>query len=65
MGRRIAASVLVAACALGAVACSDEDGDGAVTDEETGEIDETIDSIGNEIEEEVDRGAEETNENGS
>ena len=64
MGRRLAVSILVAVCALSGVACSDEDGDGAVTDEEAGEIEETIDSLGSEIEEEIDRGAEETGSNG-
>ncbi|MEQ1786780.1 MAG: hypothetical protein ABL966_06990, partial [Acidimicrobiales bacterium] len=39
--------------ALGGVACSDEDGDGGTSDEEIQDGKDTVDSIGNEVEEEV------------
>ncbi len=37
-------------------ACSDEDGDGAVTDEEIDQIDEELEDLGDDIEEEIDEG---------
>lgn len=44
-------------------ACADEDGDGATTDEEIGElVDETTDLV-EEVEEEVEEGVEEVDEN--
>jgi hypothetical protein len=49
--------------ALGGVAaCSDEDGDGGTTDEEIQEGEDTITSLGDEIEEEVDAQGEGSNE---
>lgn len=45
-------------------ACSDEDGDGGTTDEEIQEGEDTVDSIGDEVEEEVDAQDEGSNEDG-
>ena len=45
-------------------ACSDEDGDGGVTDEEIQDLEDDAEDIGNEIEEEVDSQDEGTNEDG-
>jgi hypothetical protein len=50
---------MVAALALGGVACSDEDGDGATTDEEVGEIEERVSEGADQVEEEVEQGQEE------
>lgn len=47
---------LAAALVLAAGACSDEDGDGATTDEEIGEISETIEDGGDQLEEELEQG---------
>jgi len=44
---------------LSLVACSDEDGDGAVTDEEIDQIDEELEDLTDEIEEEIDEGSDE------
>ena len=57
--RRASALAAVASLALVGAACSDEDGDGADTDEEIEQLDETGEDVGNEIEEEVDEGADE------
>ena len=46
----------------GAAACSEEDGDGATTDEEVDELDEGSEDVGNELEEEVDQGEEEVDD---
>jgi hypothetical protein len=43
-------------------ACSDEDGDGGTTDEEIQEGEDTIDSVEDEIQEEIDSQDEGTNE---
>lgn len=56
------ALVLALGAALGGAACSDEDGDGGTTDEEIQEGEDTVTSIGDEIEEEVDAQDEGTNE---
>ncbi len=53
------AAVMVAALALGGAACSDEDGDGATTDEEVGEIEERVSEGADQVQEEVDQGQEE------
>lgn len=63
---RIAALSTVALLGLGSfgvAACSDEDGDGGVTDEEIQDGKDTATSVGNEVEEEVDAQDEGTNEN--
>ena len=58
--RKLAAVALVASLSLFGAACGDdEDGDGATTDEEVNELDETGEDVGNEAEEEIDEGAEE------
>jgi hypothetical protein len=55
MSRRVATLSLAAVLALGGAACGDdEDNDGGVTDEEIQEGEDTVDSIGEEVEEEVD-----------
>ena len=52
---RVAATSFAAVLAFGGLAaCSDEDGDGGTTDEEIQDGQDTADSIGDEIEEEVD-----------
>ncbi len=52
---KLTSGAVVAVLALGAVACQDEDGDGAGTDEEINEaenqIDEGLDQLDQEIEE--------------
>jgi len=60
--RRAAALVMTATLALGSAACSDEDGDGANTDEEVGEIDDTAEDVGEELGEEIEEGEEEAEE---
>ena len=62
MNRRIAALSAVAILGLGGAACSDEDGDGATTDEEVDQIDEGAEDTGEQLEEEVDQGEEEAEE---
>jgi hypothetical protein len=56
MNRRAAALSLSAVLALGGVAAcgDDEDGDGGTTDEEIQEGEDTVEDVGDEIEEEVD-----------
>ncbi len=64
---RIARSISAGALAgvlLLAPACSDEDGDGATTDEELEDIENRVDDAGNEIQEEIDGQDEGTNEDG-
>lgn len=59
--RKAAAATFSAALLFGGLtACSDEDGDGARTDEEIGELEDTGEDVGNEIEQEIDEGQEET-----
>jgi hypothetical protein len=56
---------LAAALLLGgAAACSDEDGDGGSTDEEIQEGEDTVDSLEDDIQEEVDAQDEGSNEDG-
>ena len=54
--RKLTAASFVALLALGGAACSDEDGDGARTDEEIGELEDTGEDVGNQLEEEVEEG---------
>ncbi len=64
---RIAAATtagLFGLASLGLAACNDEDGDGGTTDEEIQEGEDTVDSIGDEVEEEVDAQDEGDNEDG-
>lgn len=60
--RRITALAAVAILGLTGAACSDEDGDGATTDEEVGEIDESVDGAGDQLETEVEEGENEAGE---
>ena len=62
---RIAATTFaVAALALGGAACSDEDGDGATTDEEIQDVEDGAENVGNEAEEEVEGQDQGSNEDG-
>ena len=62
---RVAAASLAAVLTLGGLtACSDEDDDGGTTDEEIQEGRDTADSLGDELEEEVDAQDEGSNEDG-
>jgi hypothetical protein len=54
--RPLAGVALAAALVLGPVACSDEDGDGATTDEEVDRMEEEGGDVRDRVEEEVDRG---------
>lgn len=45
-------------------ACSDEDGDGATTDEEIQDVEDTAEDVGNEVEEEVEGQDQGSNEDG-
>ena len=56
------AALLGAGSLLGVAACSDEDGDGGTTDEEIQDGKETVDSIGDEVDEEIDAQDEGSNE---
>lgn len=58
----ISAAALFSVGSLGLAACSDEDDDGGTTDEEIQEGEDTVDSIGGEVQEEVDAQDEGTNE---
>ncbi len=61
--RTFAVGALTAGLALGGVACSeDEDGDGATTDEEVGEVDDRVDETGDQLREEVEEGGAEAEE---
>ncbi|MEX2659762.1 MAG: hypothetical protein WD232_08695 [Acidimicrobiales bacterium] len=57
--RTITAAAFAATLALGGAACSDEDGDGATTDEEIGELDEQMDEGGEQLGEEIEGGEKE------
>ena len=57
--RRASALAAVASLALVGAACSDEDGDGAETDEEVEQLDETGEDVGNNLEEELNEGGQE------
>jgi hypothetical protein len=63
---RTRAALLAALLGLGSLvgvaACSDEDGDGGTTDEEIQDGEDTVDSLEDEVEEEVDAQDEGTNE---
>lgn len=49
---------------IAGVACSDEDGDGGTTDEEIQDIEDTVDSVDDQIDEEIDSQDTGTNEDG-
>ncbi|HET6951266.1 MAG TPA: hypothetical protein VFI47_12870 [Acidimicrobiales bacterium] len=58
MHRRAAALSMAGALAVGSIglaACGDdEDGDGGTSDEEIQDVEDTVDSLGNEVDEEID-----------
>jgi hypothetical protein len=60
--------VITAAIASGALllapACSDEDGDGATTDEELEDLEDDADRVGDEVEEEIEGQDQGSNEDG-
>jgi hypothetical protein len=58
----LSATVLFSVGSLGLAACSDEDGDGGTTDEEIQDLEDTGDSIEDQIQEEVDSQDKGTNE---
>ncbi len=60
--RRVLGIIFAATLVFGAAACSDEDGDGATTDEETDQITDDVDDGTDEIQQQVDEGAEEGSE---
>ena len=62
MLRKFLAALFAASLLLVPAACSDEDGDGATTDEEVDELDEGSEDVGNELEEEVDQGSDEVDD---
>ena len=65
--KRATALVAGAALAIGSLAgaaCSDEDGDGGTTDEEIEDVEDTADSIQDEIQEEIDSQDQGSNEDG-
>jgi hypothetical protein len=61
---RAAAGGVAALLLLGGAACSDEDGDGNTADEESEELEDRARDAGDEIEQQVDEGAEDRNESG-
>jgi hypothetical protein len=60
--RALTAAALLGLGTLGVAACSDEDGDGGTTDEEIQDLEDTGDSIEDQIQEEVDSQDKGTNE---
>jgi hypothetical protein len=62
---RLVAAGFAASLALGSLAaCSDEDGDGATTDEEIQDVEEGADEAGDQLQEEVEGQDEGSNEDG-
>ncbi len=57
--RKLTAAIFVATLALGLGACTDEDADGARSDEEVGQVDDALEGGANEVQEEVDEGQKE------
>ncbi|CAN5666738.1 hypothetical protein BH20ACT1_BH20ACT1_01790 [soil metagenome] len=55
---KLTAGAVVTVLAFGAVACSDEDGDGATTDEEIDGAEDQVDEGVDQLEEEVDENSE-------
>jgi hypothetical protein len=60
--RTVAAGGIAGLLLLGAPACSDEDGDGNTADEEGEELEDRARDAGDEIEQQVDEGAEDGQE---
>lgn len=61
--RTITTALLAGAIAL-APACSDEDGDGGVTDEEIEDVENEAEDLGDQVEEEIDAQDEGSNDSG-
>ena len=59
--RRTAIAALTATLIF-APACSDEDNDGAKTDEEIDQVDEQVEDTGDQVDQEVDEGQEEVDD---
>jgi hypothetical protein len=59
---RVGLAALAATSFLTFTACSDEDGDGAETDEEVDELDEQLEDTGDQLDEEIDEGGEEVDD---
>lgn len=60
--REKTAIALVALMPLSVAACTDEDDDGAVTDEEVGELEESLEEGAQQLEEEAEEGADEVDD---
>ncbi len=54
--RKLTAGLFAAVLALGLGACTDEDNDGASTDEEVGNVDDAVEQGADEVQEEVNQG---------
>jgi hypothetical protein len=61
---RAAASGVAALLLIGGTACSDEDGDGNTADEESEELEDRARDARDEVEQQVDEGAEDANDSG-
>jgi hypothetical protein len=61
---RLVTAGLAAGALLLAPACSDEDGDGGVTDEEIQDVQDGAEDVGDELEQEIDAQDEGTDEDG-
>lgn len=57
--RKKTAVALIALMPFAVVGCADEDDDGAVTDEEVGEVDDAVEEGTDELEDEAEEGADE------
>ncbi len=55
---KLTTGAVVAVLALGAVACEDEDGDGAGTDEEIDDVENRVDEGTDQLQEEIDENTE-------
>jgi hypothetical protein len=55
---RLSAVAVTAVLAFGGVACSDEDGDGATTDEEVDNLEQEVDEGADQVEEEIEQNTE-------
>jgi hypothetical protein len=62
IGRRVTALAAVAIIGFTGAACSDEDGDGASTDEEVDQLDENLEDAGDDVQDEVDAGEDEVDD---
>ena len=62
--RTVAAGGIAGLLLVGAAACSDEDGDGDTADEESEQLEDRARDAGDEVEQQVDEGAEENQDGG-